>query len=1071
MFDRKQRDIGAAIFILIGICLVALAVISGITAYTVVYNESINTMRQQNRALVNRIEGWIDMKKMLVENNAILLRDTNISKDTIIDYFIAQVQIIADISSIYVGFPDGSIISSIEWDPPEGWYSPSRPWYIEAASRPGEVVFTRPYRIVNVDQLAFATARTVSNYDDSSGVVALNVPFNTMANYVALYNEVHYSFSFILDYCGSILFHPDPAFAPIDDFTFQNINEIENGIHSRMFEAIINEGFFVGGGALYTGTLLPSTGWHVITRIPTSYAMENVFPTLLSIIVKVLFAIIALFGTGIMLRRLKTTMNRERETEERAKLLIDASPVACFLLDKDLQSIDCNQAALALFVKQPGKSIGNTYPEREDLQPCRYDTNCKLYGYCGRGNCSTRDFLIHKYRYIFPNYDQNKEMIERSMTECCQEALEKGIKKFEFPTVTLYGEIITCEISIVPVNYQKGHGFAVYLRDLREEKRREAAEEESKAKTRFLARMSHEVRTPMNAVMGITEIQLQKGNLPPEIEEAFLRIYSSSRLLLTIINDILDLSKVEAGKMEILPSVYETASMIADTISLNLIYLGKKKIAFTIDIDPSLPSHLMGDELRIKQVLNNILSNAFKYTQEGEVAMTISLEVVPETTDILLLVSVSDTGYGMTKEQTDRLFDIEFTRFNLENNRRIEGSGLGMPITYSLVKMMSGDIKVESELGKGSTFTVCIPQETGSNDILGKEAAESLRNLKDTPRYLKRVSSVSHEPMPYGRVLVVDDVESNLYVIKGLLFPYRLIVETVESGMEAIAKIKNGNVYDIIFMDHMMPGMDGIEATKIIRDMGYFHPIIALTANVIAGASQIFMKNGFSGFIAKPINPYKLDENLRQFIRNKQPQEVIEAALARYPFQQTENGDALPDNLIKSFLLDAKKTFDVLEPIILSHELNSSALKTYTIQAHSIKSALSNIGRNELSRAASTLEKAGHNKDVYIIKNQTPHFLESLREIIQELSQRQEEVAPNIDEDFTFLKKQLLAISAACKAYDQESVQDLLNTLRQKSASRHIKTLLDEIEELLLISNFEEASLSTQQAADAIPGK
>ena len=999
MFKQKQRDIVASIFILIGVCLVILAIISGITAYTAVYNESINTMRQQNRALVNRLEGWIELKKVLVENNAILLRDPNISKDTAIAYFIAQVQTLNDISSVYVGLPDGSIISSTEWDAPEYWYSPARPWYRAAAQRPGEVVFTPPYRDVTINQLAFATARTIGNYDDSLGVVSLNVPFTTMADYIAHYNEFDYSFSFILDYNGRILFHPDIAFTPIDDFTFKNINEIEYGRYIRMFETIRNEGFFVGGNALYTGILLSSTGWYVITRIPVSYIMGNVFSTLLGIVATVLFAIIALLGTWIMLRRVKSTMKREREAEERAKLLIDASPVACFLLDKNLQSLDCNQAAMDLLVKEPGKSIGDTYPEQEFLKACRYDIECRRYDRCGRNNCLIRKFLISNYRYIFPHYDQNKEMIENSMMQCCHEALKNGIKKFEFSSVTLYGKAIVCEVTIVPVNYQDGHSFAVYLRDLREEKRREVAEEESKAKTRFLARMSHEVRTPMNAVIGITEIQLQKSSHPLETEEAFLRIYSSSRLLLTIINDILDLSKVEAGRMEIMPAEYETANMIADTVQLNLMYIGSKRIAFGIDIDPRLPTHLIGDELRIKQILNNILSNAFKYTQEGKVSVSLSVEAGVEENSVVLIVSVSDSGYGMTKEQTDRLFDVEFTRFNLESNRRIEGSGLGMSIAYSLIKMMGGDIKVQSEPGKGSTFTAIIPQIMGSRHVLGKEAVESLRNLEDTPKYLKRIASMRHEPMPYGRVLIVDDVESNLYVIKGLLFPYKLIVETVESGFEAIAKIKEGKIYDIIFMDHMMPKMDGIEAAKIIRDMGYYHPIIALTANVIVGASQIFMKNGFSGFIAKPIDPYKLDTNLKRFIRDKQPEEVIKAAWAQYPHQIGETINTIPGNMEKPFLLDAQKALGIVEPLVLLQEMDSSAFKAYTIQVHALKSALYNMGRLELFQTASLLEQAGRNEDADTVRTQTPRFLENVREIVRELSSQKEAAVPAGSED------------------------------------------------------------------------
>jgi len=394
----------------------------------------------------------------------------------------------------------------------------------------------------------------------------------------------------------------------------------------------------------------------------------------------------------------------------------------------------------------------------------------------------------------------------------------------------------------------------------------EMAEESNRAKSRFLARMSHEMRTPMNAVRGIAEIELQKNIHNPETEIAFSRIHNSSGLLLSIINDILDISKVEAGKMELASEVYGTTSMIVDTIQLNSMYIGDKRIGIDVRVDENLPRTLIGDEVRVKQVLNNLLSNAFKYTDEGIVKLSIHVE--DHLDDVMLIISISDDGHGMSQDELEVLFD-EFYRSIHEKNRIIEGSGLGLAITHQLVHIMGGKIDVESEVGEGTTFTVHLPQKKHGNEVIGSEVVENLKNRETALRYQKKQTKREIQPMPYGRVLVVDDVETNLFVAEGFLTAYEISVDFANSGAEAVAKIKSGEIYDIIFMDHMMPGMDGVEATKIIRELGYDHPIVALTANAFSDSMKMFMENGFSGYASKPIDFEQMDVILKRFIRDK----------------------------------------------------------------------------------------------------------------------------------------------------------------------------------------------------------
>ena len=740
-----------------------------------------------------------------------------------------------------------------------------------------------------------------------------------------------------------------------------------------------------------------------------------------------------------------TDLRPVKAAEALTRKLLDNSPLFMEFWDENNNLLDCNKRMIEVF-----------------------------------GTGSKDEFINHFYDFTAPHQPCGASPEEKNMA-MVKLAMEKGCSRSEWMFILPNGEELPTETTWVRIMHQSKPMIIVYSQDLRpikqetqeklaEIRRRELAEEESLAKTRFLARMSHEIRTPMNAVLGITEIQLQKDCHPAETEEAFLRIQSSSNLLLTIINDILDLSKVEAGKMEILPEAYDFASMIVDTVQLNIMRVGSKNIDFKLNVDERLPSHMIGDELRIKQILNNILSNAFKYTNEGFVALSVSMEdTCPTPGCITLVLRVQDTGQGMTRDQISNLFAIEFNRFNLRSNRFIEGSGLGMIIAYQLITMMEGDIKVESELDSGSVFTVRIPQEPSGSSTLGREAVENLQNFEVSQKSLRKMAKLVSLPMPYGRVLVVDDVESNLYVAKGLLMPYKIAVETVTDGYNAIEKVKAGAVYDIIFMDHMMPGMDGIEATKIIRDMGYEHPIVALTANALKDVSEMFIINGFNGFLPKPINLIQFNACLVRYIRNKQPPEVIEAAEKQYA--GAESTGNLLDSLRESFLLDARRALDILEPLIETlsrrQELDIEGLKSFVIQAHAMKSALYNIGRADSSKAAFVLETAGRTADMETLRAFAPRFLNSLKELIRELSP-EDTGHDTEDEDVDFLKAQFILVAQACKQFDLEAANNALEKLSEKQCSKRTKELIKDISANLLYGGFDEAIALANKAAGIV---
>jgi signal transduction histidine kinase/DNA-binding response OmpR family regulator len=568
-----------------------------------------------------------------------------------------------------------------------------------------------------------------------------------------------------------------------------------------------------------------------------------------------------------------------------------------------------------------------------------------------------------------------------------------------------------------------------------------AADMANASKSRFLATMSHEIRTPMNAIIGIADIELQKKDLQPEKREALSRIHNSAYGLLGIINDILDFSKIESGKLELVNANYDLPSVINDTANLNMVRIGSKPIEFKLDITENLPVNLFGDELRVKQILNNILSNAFKYTDHGKVTMKVRHETKDERwragKTVYLTFVISDTGQGMSEEDISQLFTA-YTQFNKETNHKTEGTGLGMNITYKLVKMMLGEISVQSVPGKGSTFTVTIPQQYIDDEVIGAETAERLRKFRLSDSKQAEKLQIVRDYMPYGRVLVVDDVETNLYVARGLLAPYGLQTDTADSGFETIEKVKKGNIYDIIFMDHMMPKMDGIEATKELRKMGYKEPIVALTANALVGHEKLFFENGFDDFISKPIDIRQLNTALNRWVRDRHSQEERDAAASQVKAtRQKQRNDGLgaqDARLLKIFCKDAEKAVAVLEAN------KEGDLKLFSINAHAMKSALANIGQTKASQAAAALEKAGKVGDKGYVAKHTAAFVESLHSIIGSIK---------VQEVFKIVRQ-------AAFDFDPTAIDEQLEKLGSMKLDKANSDLLEKLEELALHSEFEE---------------
>jgi PAS domain S-box-containing protein len=581
--------------------------------------------------------------------------------------------------------------------------------------------------------------------------------------------------------------------------------------------------------------------------------------------------------------------------------------------------------------------------------------------------------------------------------------------------------------------------------------RRKEMEEEamaaSRAKTSFLANMSHELRTPLNVVIGLTDL-LMEDEMSPHMRMNLLKISNAGNILLSIVNDILDFSKIESGKLELSPIEYYVSSLLNDIITLVITRLGEKPIQFHLNINDDLPNKLFGDDLRVKQILTNLLTNAVKYTREGSIEL--SMRCVREGDTMWLDAAVSDTGMGIPKEDVPNLF-LDYYQVSGKSNRNIEGTGLGLPITKRLVEMMNGELSVVSESGKGSTFSFRIKQGYVDNAVLGPDVSDKLRNFcySDDKRVVaKKLVRVN---LSYARVLVVDDMETNLDVAAGILHRYNMQVDCLNNGQAAIDRIREGTpVYNAIFMDHMMPGIDGIETVDRIRAIGTEYakkvPIIALTANAIHGTDKMFYEHDFQEFITKPIDVMEMDAVLRKWVRDKSREEVpvseelseadkqIESMAIEIPGVNTEKGLSLYAGskrvylpLLRSYVSNTPGILDKLRSV------SAESLPNYVISVHGMKGTSAGIGAEIVREAALELENISRAGDLQGVLAKNDKLIADAETLVSNIKAW---LGKNdIHEAKPRLKapdKELLAkLRQGCESYDMESVDKAMAELEK----------------------------------------
>lgn len=571
---------------------------------------------------------------------------------------------------------------------------------------------------------------------------------------------------------------------------------------------------------------------------------------------------------------------------------------------------------------------------------------------------------------------------------------------------------------------------ALLAEQLEKEKRR--ADTANKAKTNFLANMSHEIRTPITAVLGMNELIMRESG-ESAIKQYAKDVDGAAKSLLSIINDILDITKIEAGKLRVISAEYDFFTVIKDVTNMISFKTKVKDLEFQVVIDEKIPERLMGDDLRLRQILVNLLNNAVKYTHKGTVTLEITMLPSERVNTAKLYFCVKDTGIGIKEEDMQKLC-MPFERIEEKRNRNIEGTGLGMSITKQLLGLLNSELKVRSIYGEGSAFSFELFQEIVDAKPIGKlEEHLELADVEYQHTY----------EAPDAKILVVDDNELNRRVFIGLLKETKIQIDEAKDGKECLEKVAK-KAYDIIFLDHMMPEMDGVEAFRIMKGMEDYPskntPVVILTANAIVGAKEKYLKEGFSTFLEKPIDHIKLESVIKELLDEsllceatastaKTENDIVELPLVegmdwKYARMHFHAEQAMLDTV--AFFVESLE-YDAAELEALFADIATDfGRKSYCTKVHSMKNSASTIGIIPLAGMAKVLEDAARNSDIAVLEAMTPIFLESWRSYKEKL--------------FVFSKNFLEDGKKSAKAF-QEEVTALLQRMKKAAEDMDIDTL------------------------------
>ncbi len=688
------------------------------------------------------------------------------------------------------------------------------------------------------------------------------------------------------------------------------------------------------------------------------------------------------------------------------------------------------------------------------------DAYFRYVGYDDRQELSSGIHVREAFNQLFDD-----EQMDEFMERCDQVKNGERIEPYLIRT-RIRGSYRDIQVTIRSMTTDEDVfvGLDIILMDMTEMiEAKQKADEANQAKSNFLANMSHEIRTPINAVLGMDEMILRNSN-EDEIRGYAMDIQTAGKTLLAIINEILDFSKVEAGKMEIIPTQYELGSLVNDLINMVQDKINKKGLELEVDVDEAMPHELFGDEIRIKQCMLNLLNNAVKYTEKGKIKLGVGFRRKDEFT-IYLEAIISDTGIGMKQEDMERLF-TPFTRIEEKRNRTIEGTGLGMSITKKLLELMGTSLSVDSVYGKGSTFSFAVEQKVLSDEPIGSfvESFKSSRREAEKKQYKAMFYA------PLAHVLVVDDTETNLIVFKGLLKETGIQIDTAASGREALI-LTEKNKYDVVFVDHMMPEMDGLETLEEMKKQpDYDESVhIALTANAISGARETYLSAGFDDYLSKPIDGSLLETMLKKYIPASK-QDTQESYTGQKEKKEPEKKKVeIPEWLYDVPGLDIKEGVkncggeeSFMNVITTFHDTADQKnreivgffitkdWKNYTVRVHALKSSARIIGALKLSKLAEQLEAAGKSDDIDFIMAHNDAAL-GMFEMLDGRLKKFDEVSDSLPliED-ALLKEAYSTIYDYTLSYDFGMVESTLSMLKAYKLSLEDEIIIKQVNDKLM---------------------
>ena len=949
----------------------SIAVIFFFVTVILVFYHSLYSTIEDNIALrgetvsvesAEKFDRYITTSSSLLKLEAQMLNQMlqeNTSHKEIQDYLVEETARIQDtIDSGYTGlygYIMGQYHDGANWVPDEEYVPTKRPWYAESIKN-NDLTIIPPYLDAQTNLIVTTIAIPLC---DGSSVIALDISFDMIRTVTEDETPtINHPIQIILDDKGCVVAHSDS-----DEIGHDYGHETET-LGAAIFEKTIDHteknSIMVYDDIKYMVYVNPiANGWSSISVIDTTkdYKVLN-----LSVVAAIVVLITAIM---ILVTVFYQSTQRDVLAHRLTSQLASAANIYISSIYIDIINDKCD------VIKAPETSSELIYREAERWGAQKALTRIVNHINDNPTKQAALDFvnLCTLEERLGDNSVISQEYISLNDKWC--------VARFIVSDRTADGKLSHVLLMVEDIDAEKKEREK--LIDMSD--RAIAANE---AKSAFLSNMSHEIRTPINAMLGLNEMILRECD-DPDILSYSTGINTAGHTLLGIVNDILDFSKIEAGKMEIIPVDYSLASMLNDLVNMVHTRADTKGLSIEVKVNSHIPDMLHGDEIRIKQVITNILTNSVKYTEKGCITFSLDFEKLT-TQSIILKVSVKDTGIGIKAEDMGKLFS-KFDRIEEKRNRHIEGTGLGMAITQSLLSMMGSSLNVKSEYGHGSTFSFNIMQSVVSPEEIGDYESTYKESVAKTASYKEKFIA------PDARVLVVDDTPLNLTVFVSLLKKTQVKIDTAESGIEAI-KYACAQKYDVIFLDHMMPGKDGIETlhelSETPENLNPDTPVVCLTANAISGMREKYLEEGFDDYLTKPIDSTKLEETLMKYI----PDEKL---LLSHDDDSTEEDDSdkIPSSLYELSELDVRKAshkcgsagvyLDILSSFCRGIDSFMAEARAYieagdtdnaAIKIHAIKSQVRTAGAFALGDFAEKLERAAKNGNIDLLKEESDELFD-----------------------------------------------------------------------------------------------